>query len=137
MKARRLPIPRILLVLAAFTLVAVVAAILAGRIDGASQWVAPPAAAEKQNPLKNRPELASGGEKIFSRTCASCHEPGPYRKGPDLSDRAVQQETDGTLFWKISNGNSRSGMPGYGALPEAQRWQLVLYIRALAANTGE
>jgi hypothetical protein len=43
----------------------------------------------------------------------------------------IQQETDGAIFWKISAGNSRPRMPGYSSIPEAQRWQLVLYIRSL------
>jgi hypothetical protein len=44
---------------------------------------------------------------------------------------AVQQQSDGTLFWKITNGNSSRGMPAFSKLPELQRWQLVLYVRAL------
>jgi len=43
----------------------------------------------------------------------------------------VQQQSDGTLFWKITNGNAGRGMPSFSKLPELQRWQLVLYIRNL------
>jgi mono/diheme cytochrome c family protein len=97
-------------------------------------WTVPAAAAAKQNPLKNKPELAAGGQKIFAKSCASCHDNGDKQLGPKLSSAAVQSETDGALFWKISNGNSRSGMPSFGSLPDAQRWQLVLYIRTLATK---
>jgi ribosomal protein S6E (S10) len=45
----------------------------------------------------------------------------------------VQQQSDGALFWKISGGNSRQGMPAFSFLPEPQRWQLVLHIRASAS----
>jgi hypothetical protein len=43
----------------------------------------------------------------------------------------VQQQSDGVLFWKITNGNTRRGMPSFSKLPELQRWQIVLYIRRL------
>jgi hypothetical protein len=49
----------------------------------------------------------------------------------DLQLPGVQRQTDGVLFWKISNGNTSRGMPSFSKLPELQRWQLVLYIRTL------
>jgi hypothetical protein len=45
----------------------------------------------------------------------------------------VEAETDGALFWKVSSGNSHSGMPAFSFLPELQRWQLVLHVRSLAS----
>ena len=97
-----------------------------------THWAAPAFASARQNPHLGRPELAAGGKKLFLKTCAGCHAAGQNQKGPQLSDPTVQEETDGALFWKISTGNSRTGMPAYGSLPEGQRWQLVLYIRNLA-----
>ena len=47
----------------------------------------------------------------------------------------VQVQTDGALFWKISSGNTRAGMPTFSFLPEPQRWQLVLYLREPRAPT--
>jgi hypothetical protein len=44
----------------------------------------------------------------------------------------VQAQTDGALFWKISGGNSHQGMPAFSFLPDPQRWQLVLHLRAIA-----
>jgi mono/diheme cytochrome c family protein len=75
--------------------------------------------------------LSNGGKKVFQKLCASCHMFGTGQKERNLEDQVVQQESDGALFWKISTGNSRSGMPGYGSLPDKQRWRLVLYIRSL------
>src|SRR3954465_15034386 len=120
--------------LLAVTLLAAVSA--AGQSD--AQWKAPEQAATKENPLKSKPELAAGGEKIFGRTCVVCHgdaKKGGNGKGPNLASEAVQQEFDGALFWKMTNGNSRTGMPSFSSLPEGQRWQLVLYLRSLGANT--
>ena len=53
------------------------------------------------------------------------------KRSADLQLPIVQQQSDGTLFWKITNGNLAHGMPSFSKLPEAQRWQLVLYIRTL------
>lgn len=106
---------------------------LAANAQSADQkhWEAPPQATSRQNPLKEKPDLAAGGQKLFTRNCAVCHAAGQGQKGPDLSSSTVQHQTDGALFWKISNGNSRTGMPSFSSIPEGQRWQLVLYVRSL------
>src|SRR5260370_31637669 len=49
----------------------------------------------------------------------------------DLNLPVGQPQSDGTLFWKITDGNASRGMPSFSKLPELQRWQIVLYIRAL------
>jgi mono/diheme cytochrome c family protein len=99
-------------------------------------WQPPPTAAVRTNPLANSPDLAAGGRKVFLKTCASCHgaegQGLKEKKAADLQLPVVQQQTDGALFWKITNGNSRRGMPSFSGLPEMQRWQIVLYIRMLA-----
>ena len=96
-----------------------------------SEWTAPPEAAARPNPLAGRPETAAGGAKLFHIRCAGCHGPDGRgtSKGPDLMDAAVQAQTDGALFWKLSNGNTRAGMPTFSFLPEPQRWQLALHLR--------
>lgn len=102
-----------------------------------SNWTVPEKAAQQKNPLAGKPEAAAGGRKLFSRMCASCHGDeghGQTHHAPDLHTEAVQGDSDGALFWRISNGNSRKGMPSFSGLPEGQRWQLVMYIRSLAAT---
>lgn len=100
-----------------------------------ASWVAPETAAAKLNPIANRPELAAGGRKIFEQRCAMCHGSGAKgtERAPGLLTRRVQSETDGALFWKISSGNTRTGMPTFSFLPPMERWQLVLHLRSLAA----
>jgi mono/diheme cytochrome c family protein len=98
-------------------------------------WQAPNEAAARVNPLAARPEAAAGGRKLFLRNCAECHQPDGSGMGKkhsaDFHLPVVQQQSDGTLFWKITNGNTSRGMPSFSKLPELQRWQLVLYIRTL------
>ncbi len=103
-------------------------------------WKLPENAARRQNPLRQKPELASGGRKIFDRNCLQCHGDASHEhknNAPDLASPEVQQESDGALFWRISGGNARKGMPSFSSFPEAQRWQLVLYIRSMLKGTQE
>ena len=96
-------------------------------------WIAPADAARRTNPFANRPGAEAGGEKLFQQRCATCHgdDGRGSEKGPNLATADVLAQTDGTLFWKISSGNTRGGMPSFSFLPEPQRWQLVLKLREL------
>lgn len=99
------------------------------------QWRAPAEANARLNPLADKPEAAAGGKKLFARHCAECHG----HDGAGMASKhsanfhlaVVQKQRDGTLFWKITNGNASKGMPSFSKLPELQRWQLVLFIRTL------
>ena len=96
-------------------------------------WRAPDEAIQKKNPLADRPQLAAGGAKLFHRNCTECHGKAGegLKKAADLQLPVVQQQADGALFWKITNGNPEHGMPSFSRIPELQRWQLVLYLRTL------
>jgi mono/diheme cytochrome c family protein len=98
-------------------------------------WMAPGDAGARVNPLAGRPNAAAGGRKLFEQRCATCHgvDGRGTVKGPDLSQPDVQAQPDGALFWKITSGNSRRGMPTFSFLPEAQRWQLVLWVRSFSS----
>jgi len=102
------------------------------------RWQAPRGAAARSNPLPVNAEIVGGGRKLFVRHCAECHRGDGQgsKRAADLLLPVVQEQSDGALFWKISNGNPRRGMPSWGRLPEAQRWQLVHYLRALRPDAG-
>jgi mono/diheme cytochrome c family protein len=104
-------------------------------------WHAPAKAALRQNPLAATPELSAGGQKIFHRECAECHQQDGSgireKNSADLHLPIVQSLSDGALFWKITNGNARRGMPSFSRLPQKQRWQLVLFLRTLREQTGQ
>ena len=53
---------------------------------------------------------------------------------PDLTSFDTQVQSDGALFWKITNGNLDRGMPSFSSLPQRERWQLVLYMRRLGGS---
>ena len=95
---------------------------------------APKKATARRNPLEKDPNAAVAGGKLFERHCAECHgdmaEGG--RKAPSLLADPVQQATPGTLFWILTNGVVRRGMPVWSKLPEPERWQIVSYLKSLA-----
>ena len=99
-------------------------------------WRVPVEAAARKNPLAEKPELAAGGKKLFARHCAQCHGPtgAGLKRAADLQLPLVQSQSDGTLFWKLTNGNPDRGMPPWSRLSELQRWQLVLHLRSLKAD---
>jgi mono/diheme cytochrome c family protein len=101
------------------------------------RWTAPPAAAQRTNPLVHRPDAERGGRKVFHERCAMCHGPDAEGtdKGPSLTARRVRAQSDGALFWKITQGNTHGGMPTFSFLPEPQRWQLVLHLRAAGTRS--
>jgi len=94
---------------------------------------APRKAVARPNPLEHDPDAVAAGNKLFAQHCAECHgetaEGG--KKAPSLRADEVQQATPGTLFWLLTNGVVRRGMPVWSKLPEPQRWQLVSFIKSL------
>jgi mono/diheme cytochrome c family protein len=99
---------------------------------------APRKAVARRNPLSTDPDAVAAGGKLYGIHCAECHgETGAgghgSKKGPSLRAAEVQQAPPGTLFWVLTNGVVRRGMPVWSKLPEPQRWQLVSFIKSLNA----
>jgi mono/diheme cytochrome c family protein len=94
---------------------------------------APDKARAKSNPLEKDRDAILGGQNLFDQHCSECHgdtgEGG--KKGPSLRDPQVQNAVPGAIFWILTNGVVRRGMPVWSKLPEPQRWQLVSYIKSL------
>jgi len=104
------------------------------------KWVAPVAAKEIKNPFTGDASIAKG-KSIYVTRCVVCHGTtgagdGPAGKAltpPAANHTAdyVQNQTDGEIFWKISEG--RGAMVGWKLiLSEEDRWAVVNYIRTLA-----
>src|SRR6202162_232340 len=96
---------------------------------------APRKAAARRNPLEADPDAVAAGANLFDQHCAECHGEMAQggKKGPSLRADSVQQATPGALFWVLTNGVVRRGMPVWSKLPEPQRWQLVTYIKSLGS----
>ncbi len=102
-------------------------------------WVAPKTADNLINPIAGlQPQLAT--TQLFKSNCSPCHGDKGKGDGPvgasltprpyNLTKSKVDNETDGALFWRITNGHQ--SMPTFrNTLSEMERWQIVLYIRSL------
>ncbi len=110
------------------------------NINAQNLWRAPQEFKQLQNPLRDRISAIQKGQKIYKSLCASCHgdngtgnpvmiktlNPPPA----DLTTGLVQQQTDGEIFWKITEG--RGLMASYkNMLSDEERWAVVSYIRKI------
>jgi len=96
---------------------------------------APEKARAKRNPMEKDPEAVAAGRNLFEQHCAECHGDAAQggKKGPSLRAAEVQTAEPGAIFWVLTNGVVRKGMPVWSKLPDPQRWQLVSYIKSLGA----
>jgi mono/diheme cytochrome c family protein len=91
----------------------------------------------RSNPFAANPDAAAAGANIFAEHCAACHgadaEGKPHRKHPrpNLHSDRLKQATPGELFWLLTNGSLKNGMPSWSRLPEPQRWQLITFLKSL------
>lgn len=94
---------------------------------------APEKVRAKRNPLENDPDAAAAGQNLFEQHCSACHGNAGYGTGkaPSLRVEEVQNAAPGAIFWVLTNGVVRRGMPVWSKLPEPQRWQLVRFIKSL------
>lgn len=103
-------------------------------------WNAPDEADTLENPFDQTERIINAGNQIFQQLCAVCHgksgegdgvtasslEPKPA----NLQDDAIQDQSDGALYWKIKEG--RPPMPPFGSqLSDKQMWAVVTYIKSL------
>jgi mono/diheme cytochrome c family protein len=100
---------------------------------------APEKARVKRNPLESDPDAIPAGRKLFERHCAECHGSAAEgsKRAPSLRAPEVQTAAPGTIFWVLTNGVVRRGMPVWSRLPEPQRWQLVTYIKSLGSGSAD
>ena len=109
----------------------------AGAGDGAWLRKVPEKDRARINPLAKDPDAPLAGAKLYAENCASCHGDNAQGKirgrhyRPNLHSNRLKQATTGELFWILTNGSLRNGMPSWSRFPEAERWQLVTYLKSL------
>jgi glucose/arabinose dehydrogenase len=97
---------------------------------------APPSARAMKNPYADQPLDVKSARALFHRRCARCHGENGEGSGniPSIAKGPAQSATDGELFWFITKGDVKDGMPSWASLPKEQRWKIVSYVRALPAS---
>ncbi|MEI8195575.1 MAG: cytochrome c [Phycisphaerae bacterium] len=107
--------------------------------------IVPAREARRKNPIPADEGSRATGKRIYAGNCEPCHNANGKGQGPvahlldlppaDLTDARYAKETDGTLYWKISNGHRP--MPKFdNALPDESRWNVVNYLRTLIVVTA-
>ena len=97
----------------------------------------PEKARAKPNPFQADPNAVAAGGKLFEQHCAECHgmKAEGTKRGPSLLKEQVKEATPGTIFWILTNGVVRHGMPVWSKLPEPERWQIVTFLKSFRAST--
>ena len=110
-------------------------ATMALAATSATRWERVPAKDHaRANPLAGRAEAVQAGAILYRDHCQQCHQAdaaGDGKKKPSLKTDHVRAATDGDLEWFLRQGDLGHGMPSWSSLPEAQRWQIVVYLRSL------
>ncbi len=103
------------------------------KSDYAELAKVPSKARSRRNPFEGDPGAIAAGKKLFEDHCAECHgqDGRGERRGPSLRVGEVQKATPGSLYFVLSNGVVRRGMPDWSKLPEPQRWQIVSFLKTL------
>ena len=101
-------------------------------------------AAKLKNPVASNPESIDLGRRLYRRHCASCHgatgkgDGGQALSGGEPSDLTDSEwdtgSTDGEIFVVISDGLSADMLAYRDRLKEAEIWQVVVFVRTLAAK---
>lgn len=128
------------------TLIVLITGLLAASFtlkmnDQPEPWPVPAAAKAKKNPVASDAESIKAGKTLWNTHCKSCHgakglgdgtkaaqlktEPG------DFSKPGFHAQTDGEMFYRLSEG--RDDMPSFKKkiADEEDRWNLVNFMRTL------
>ncbi len=99
---------------------------------------APVASAQRKNPFAGQDAAVTTGAELYTTNCASCHGANGQGTGniPPLTEGPTQTVPDGEVFWFITTGSVKNGMPPWGGLPEEQRWQIVSFLKSLKNRAG-
>lgn len=94
---------------------------------------APTDAHAATNPYEGDTEAVRAGRRLFMRHCAECHGPDAHgtTRAPGLLSLTVKVASPGDVFWFLTNGDRRAGMPSWSRLPEPRRWQIVAFVKTL------
>ena len=101
-----------------------------------NEWIVPVTDTGKISPYIFEEEMVTTGEVLYENVCTSCHgvptknNPMPFAPSPgDPASDKFQGQTDGSMFYKITNG--RGGMPSFAnSLAEEEIWSLIAFIRS-------
>jgi cytochrome c oxidase cbb3-type subunit III len=87
-----------------------------------------------KNPLEGNPEAIRAGMGLFRGRCAECHGMNATGvRGPDITQIWASGRTDAGLYKTIKEGIPGTEMPANPRIQDQEAWQLLAYLRTLAA----
>ena len=116
---------------------------VASATDQATRWTVPAGGADEKNPLPVNEATLAAGKKLFAAKCQRCHGTEGKGDGPDAdakyaatqdltSAARAARNSDGTVFYKISNGRSNPKMPVFKEeMTKEQIWAVVAFVQTL------
>src|SRR5947199_144900 len=110
--------------------------LIIGLIAAAAACFAQSDRAEAQrNPYAGNPRAIAAGRTLYSQACVACHgADGRGDRGPSLvSGTFSRGGADGEIFINIRSGIRGTQMPAFASFTTDQTWQLISFIRSLAA----
>src|SRR2546427_13068775 len=87
-----------------------------------------------KNPLEGNADAVRGGMGLYRARCADCH--GMDARGvraPDITQVWASGRTDAGLFKTVKEGVPGTEMPANPRVQDAEAWQILAYLRTLAA----
>ena len=102
-----------------------------GNAQNSNFHNAPASAKQLKNPYADQPPVA--GKALYHLRCARCHGENGEGSGniPPLAEEKIKAAAPGEIFWFITNGDEKNGMPSWAKLPQRQRWLIVNYAKTL------
>lgn len=99
-----------------------------------------------RSPLQPDAGDLEAGALLFVRHCQVCHggpdgtaspiASGLAPKAPQLAKDGVEDDPEGTIYWKIAHGIRFTGMPGFReTLSDREMWQIALFLKRM--NSAE
>jgi len=95
---------------------------------------APASAKTMKNPYAG--QQLDSAKAAYHVRCANCHGENGEGSGniPALASGPTQSARDGELFWYITKGDVKNGMPSWETITPEERWQIVSFLRVLAGS---
>ena len=95
-----------------------------------------------ENPVPLTEKNLLAGVHLYAQNCAVCHgsatgpatpsriAKGLYPKPPQFATDGVEDDPEGTSFWRIKHGVRLTGMPSFGySLSDEEIWTLALFLK--------
>ena len=109
---------------------------------GEDPWPIPEKYLKMANPVKADAKSIAAGKALYLVNCEACHGKkglGNGTKAPDLKTSpgnftkpAFQAQTDGAIFYKMSEGRKEMPKAKKDLPNDIDRWHLVNYLRIFA-----